>query len=198
MRCARAASTQPAPRLVQREWSCRCWIPPDSAALNWGIRVSRSRGVVAVRIVDEAIEGASGSARKLHAEVDVRWSDIDADESLDHAHLVTMLAEARNRWLFAIGAPTSALAYRCAVVDLQVAYRRRLCLGDGPLSVTMWTRHVRACDFVIDYEIRPRGAALDSPSAVTASTRLAAVVPNTDAPRRFSSNEREYLLRWAQ
>lgn len=153
---------------------------------------------MAARIVNEAIREIPGAEHKLHTQVDVRWADLDADDNLDHAHLVTMLAEARDRWLFAVSAPTSTLASGCVVVDLQVTYRRRLRLGDGPLGVTMCIRQVRACDFIIDYEVRPHGAVSDVPIAASASVRHAAFVSRTGNPRRLSSVEREYLRHWMQ
>ena len=45
----------------------------------------------------------------FHAEVVVRWSDMDAFQHVNHARMVTLLEEARIPWPFADGRPTAGL-----------------------------------------------------------------------------------------
>jgi len=138
----------------------------------------------------------TGGQFGFHTEVTVRWSDMDAFQHINHARMVTLLEEARIPWLFADGRPTEALREGAVIADLHVRYRGQLRHSDGPLDVMMWTEKVRAVDFTIGYEVRPGGAATDSPPAVVASTQIAAFDIDTQRLRRLTGDEREFLLRW--
>ncbi len=92
----------------------------------------------------------------FHAEVVVRWSDMDAFQHINHARMVTLLEEARIPWLFEDSRPTVTLRDGGAVIaDLHVRYRGQLRHDDSPLDVFMWVEKVRAVDFTIAYEVRP-------------------------------------------
>ncbi|KAF0964967.1 hypothetical protein MLGJGCBP_01839 [Rhodococcus sp. T7] len=45
----------------------------------------------------------------FHAEVEVRWSDMDVFQHINHARMVTLLEEARIPWLFEDDRPTVTL-----------------------------------------------------------------------------------------
>lgn len=102
----------------------------------------------------------------FHAEVVVRWSDMDAFQHINHARMVTLLEEARIPWLFEDSRPTVTLRDGAVIADLHVRYRGQLRHEDSPLDVFMWVEKVRAVDFTIAYEVRPRGADLSVPPSI--------------------------------
>lgn len=132
----------------------------------------------------------------FHAEVVVRWSDMDAFQHINHARMVTLLEEARIPWLFEDSRPTVTLRDGAVIADLHVRYRGQLRHDDSPLDVFMWVEKVRAVDFTISYEVRPRGADLSVPPSIVASTQIAAFDIDTQRLRRLSGPEREYLESW--
>ncbi|GAB2694428.1 thioesterase family protein [Nocardia thraciensis] len=139
--------------------------------------------------------GTTVLPKRFHAKVDVRWSDMDVFQHINHARMVTLLEEARIPWLFD-DRPTSGLRSGCVLADLHVRYRSQLRHEDTPLDIAMWIDQLRAVDFTIGYEVRANGAALDSPPAVIASTQLAAFDIDTQRLRRLTAPERDYLAQW--
>lgn len=143
---------------------------------------------------------ANGSAlllpQRFHAKVEVRWSDMDVFQHVNHARMVTLLEEARIPWLFEDGRPTASLREGCVLADLRVRYRGQLRHEDTPLDIAMWIEQVRAVDFTVGYEVRANGAAPDSAPAVIASTQIAAFDIQTQRLRRLSDVERAYLAEW--
>jgi acyl-CoA thioester hydrolase len=132
--------------------------------------------------------------KRFHAAVEVRWSDMDAFQHINHARMVTLLEEARIPWLFGEGAPTVALREGCVLADLHVRYRGQLRHDDTPLDIAMWVTKLRAVDFTVGYEVRAAGASAESVPAVTATTQLAAFDIDAQRLRRFSAAERDFLL----
>lgn len=145
---------------------------------------------------------ANGSSlllpKRFHAKVDVRWSDMDVFQHVNHARMVTLLEEARIPWLFEDGRPTAPLRAGCVLADLRVRYRGQLRHEDTPLDIAMWIEQLRAVDFTIGYEVRPNGAAPGSPPAVIASTQIAAFDIRTQRLRRLTETERDYLAEWKE
>ena len=90
----------------------------------------------------------------FHTKVEVRWSDMDVFQHINHARMVTLLEEARIPWLFAEGRPTLSLRDGCVIADVHVRYRGQLRHDDTPLDVAMWITQLRAVDFTIGYEVR--------------------------------------------
>ncbi len=134
--------------------------------------------------------------KRFHAKVEIRWSDMDVFQHVNHARMVTLLEEARIPWLFDDGRPTAALRNGCVLADLRVRYRGQLRHEDTPLDIAMWIEQLRAVDFTVGYEVRANGAAPDSPPAVIASTQMAAFDIETQRLRRLTGPEREYLSEW--
>lgn len=121
---------------------------------------------------------------------------MDAFQHINHARMVTLLEEARIPWLFEDSRPTVTLRDGAVIADLHVRYRGQLRHDDSPLDVFMWVEKVRAVDFTIAYEVRPRGAHLSVPPSIVASTQIAAFDIDTQRLRRLSVPEREYLESW--
>ncbi|RJO77711.1 acyl-CoA thioesterase [Nocardia panacis] len=142
--------------------------------------------------------GSAVLPKRFHAKVEVRWSDMDVFQHVNHARMVTLLEEARIPWLFGDGCPTAPLRDGCVLADLHVRYRGQLRHEDTPLDIAMWIEQVRAVDFTVGYEVRANGAAPDSPPAVLASTQMAAFDIRTQRLRRLTEAERDYLSEWLQ
>lgn len=134
--------------------------------------------------------------RRFHAKVDIRWSDMDVFQHVNHARMVTLLEEARIPWLFEDGRPTAPLRAGCVLVDLHVRYRGQLRHEDTPLDIAMWIKQLRAVDFTVGYEVRAAGAAPGSPAAVVAATQIAAFDIETQRLRRITPAEHDYLAEW--
>ncbi|MFD4368114.1 acyl-CoA thioesterase [Rhodococcus sp. NPDC058521] len=132
----------------------------------------------------------------FHTEVEVRWSDMDAFQHINHARMVTLLEEARIPWLFEDHRPTMTLRDGAVIADLHVRYRGQLRHSDTPLDVLMWIAKVRAVDFTISYEVRPKGADVSTPPSIVASTQIAAFDIETQRLRRLTEPERTYLESW--
>jgi acyl-CoA thioester hydrolase len=127
----------------------------------------------------------------------VRWSDIDMYQHINHATMVTILAEARIPFLREpFGEQITTIGLLTA--EVSIAYKAQLRLVDSPLQVTMWSKRVRAVDFTVGYEVRSVGAPPDSRPAVIADTQLAAVHIEEQRLQRLSDSQREYLQRWTR
>ncbi len=126
-------------------------------------------------------------------QVPVRWSDMDVYAHINHARMVTLIEEARIPFLFYDGRPTASLREGCVVADLHVRYRGQVRHDEGPIEVTMFVEQVRAVDFTVGYEVRPRGGAPDSTPSVTASTQLVAFDVAGQRLRRLTPAEKDYL-----
>lgn len=133
---------------------------------------------------------------RFHTKVEVRWSDMDAFQHINHARMVTLLEEARIPWLFLDDRPTVTLKTGCVLADLRVQYKGQLRHEDSPLDVSMWVSQLRAVDFTVAYEVRAAGADPLSRPAVVASTQLAAFDIDTQRLRRLTTPERDYLAQW--
>lgn len=129
------------------------------------------------------------------APVQVRWSDIDMYQHINHATMVTILEEARIPFLrepFGADITTVGLL----IAEVKIVYKGQLRLMDSPLQVTMWSKRVRAVDFTIGYEVRPVNAAPDSKPSVIAETQLAAVHIQQQRLERLTPTQRDYLQRY--
>lgn len=143
-----------------------------------------------------ALGGSLLLPKRFHAKVDVRWSDMDVFQHVNHARMVTLLEEARIPWLFEDGRPTAPLREGCVLADLRVRYRSQLRHEHTPLDIAMWIEQLRTVDFTIGYEVRANAAAPDSPPAVIASTQIAAFDMRSQRLRRLTDTERDYLAEW--
>ncbi len=125
--------------------------------------------------------------------VAARWSDMDPFRHINNAAVVTLLEEARIPWLFAPEQPTASLADGVFLADLRVRYRGQLVLEDSPIHVVMWVSRIRAADFTVVAELRPKDAGESDPAAVISHAQLAAVDLDAQRIRRLSPVERAYL-----
>lgn len=140
--------------------------------------------------------GADPTVIGFHSPVQVRWSDMDAYQHINHARMVTLLEEARIPFLFVGGSPTAGMRSGLVVVEASVRYREQIRHDEGPLDVLVFVERLRAVDFTIGYEVRPRGVGIDRPAAVTASTQMATFDIDAQRLRRITPEERAYLEQW--
>jgi acyl-CoA thioester hydrolase len=129
------------------------------------------------------------------AAVQVRWSDIDMYQHINHATMVTLLEEARVPFLKP-AFEVDILEIGLLIADVRVTYKAQLRLVDSPLQVTIWTKQLRTVDFTLGYEVRSIGADPESKPAVIAESQLAAVHIEEQRLVRLSPQHRGYLQRW--
>jgi acyl-CoA thioester hydrolase len=132
------------------------------------------------------------------AQVPLRWTDQDSYRHVNHARAVTLLEEARIDLMFTAAAAggVDTFAAGLLVAGLGVEYRRQISYRADGLRVEMTVRDVRAASFTIDYVMR-EGPAETDPVAIEAETRMALFDLEGQRPRRLSTEERAFLLRWA-
>ncbi|HZA09598.1 thioesterase family protein [Mycobacterium sp.] len=127
--------------------------------------------------------------------VQVRWSDIDMYQHINHATMVTILEEARIPFLREpFGAVITTIGL--LIAEVKIGYKGQLRLVDSPLQVTIWVNRLRAVDFTLGYEVRSVNAAPDSRPSVIAETQLAAVHIKEQRLQRLSPQQQEYLQSW--
>jgi acyl-CoA thioester hydrolase len=127
--------------------------------------------------------------------VQVRWSDIDMYQHVNHATMVTILVVARVPFLFEPFAGDVATT-GLLIAEVKVTYKGQLRLADSPLQVTIWVNRLRAVDFTLGYEVRSALADPDSKPAVLGETLLAAFDIDRQRLVRLSPHHREYLQRF--
>jgi acyl-CoA thioester hydrolase len=127
--------------------------------------------------------------------VQVRWSDIDMYQHVNHATMVTILEEARVPFLFEPFADDVATT-GLLIAEVKVTYKGQLRLADSPLQVTIWVNRLRAVDFTLGYEVRSALAEPDSKPAVIGETLLAAFDIDKQRLVRLAPHHREYLQRY--
>jgi acyl-CoA thioester hydrolase len=132
------------------------------------------------------------------AQVPVRWTDQDVFRHVNHAVAVTLLEEARIQLVFdAAGAEgVPGFAAGLLVTGLSVDYKRQISYRSRQLRVAMTVDDMRAAAFRIRYAMHD-GPEEGDAVAVTAVTRLATFDLAAQRPRRLTSEEREFLGRWA-
>ena len=132
----------------------------------------------------------------VESQIPLRWGDMDAYGHVNNATVVTLLEQARvNAFESRPGERTGTdmLAGGIVVVEHQVRYRRQIPFTPSPLRAVLWVEEVKSAYYVTAYELWNTGG--DAPElAVTASTKLAPIDFGTGRPRRFTPDEREYLL----
>lgn len=127
----------------------------------------------------------------------MRWTDQDLYGHLNNARTVTLLEEARVRFLFDAAGEEGVTGFSggLLVAGLNVEYRRQVPYRPRPLRVTMWVDELRPASFRISYELQDGPDASD-PVATRAWTRMAMVDMSGRHPRRLTAAEREFLGRW--
>ncbi len=153
-------------------------------------------GFVDAPTAEESTAVEDRATRGVRTDVLVRWSDMDAYGHVNHSRTVTLLEEARVETVFKPGSATGTLGAGAVVAALQVTYCRQLVHDDSPLQVLMWVSHLRAADFTLCYELRPKGEDESSKPAVTASTQIVAFDIGAQRPRRLTEIERTALRQW--
>ncbi|HVV12498.1 MAG TPA: thioesterase family protein [Amycolatopsis sp.] len=120
---------------------------------------------------------------------------MDVFGHVNHAKLVTLLEEARVPLLFEeAGRAGLELAKGMVVVKLAVHYRAPIVVHGQQLRVEISQRELKAAALTLDYRVHT-GPSSDDKPAVVAETVLAPYEVATERPRRFTTEEREFLGR---
>ncbi|RJQ74529.1 acyl-CoA thioesterase [Pseudonocardiaceae bacterium YIM PH 21723] len=131
------------------------------------------------------------------AEVQPRWSDMDAYGHVNHAKTVTLLEDARCALLFAeaarLGAPQ--MADGMVVAKLSVDYLAPVVYTGRPLRVSMSVQDLRAASFTLDYRMH-NGRRETDDLVATASTLMVPYDVSAGRPRRLTEAERDFLAGW--
>lgn len=119
--------------------------------------------------------------------VQLRWSDLDAQEHVNNVVVADYLQQARAR--FMMSSPASRLlASGCVVVSHQIAYRAPIRFSRRPLSVELRTTEVGAAKFVVAYRL-----VQDDRLCVEARSVLCPFDFDKQLPRRLKRVERRYF-----
>lgn len=132
------------------------------------------------------------------SDVSVRWSDQDAYGHVNHAHVVTLLEDARTGMLFEAATKAGVEDFEggLLVAALDVAYKRPITWSPVGVRVEMTSQDVRAASFRVAYRLLlpdGDGGWDETKPAVTANTQLVPYDLATERPRRLTPVEREFL-----
>ena len=130
------------------------------------------------------------------APIPLRWGDMDAYGHVNNAAFVTYLEQARVAAFDTRDrgtAGTAMLATGLVVVEHQIRYRRQVPYSPVPLRALVWVDEVRSAYYLTSYELW-NDAGEQPELAATATTKLAPIDFSTNRPRRFTPEEREFLL----
>lgn len=132
------------------------------------------------------------------SDVSVRWSDQDAYGHVNHAHVVTLLEDARTGMLFEAATKAGVEDFEggLLVAALDVAYKRPITWSPVGVRVEMTSQDVRAASFRVAYRLLlpdGDGGWDETKPAVTANTQLVPYDLVTERPRRLTPVEREFL-----
>lgn len=134
---------------------------------------------------------AEGRAQILVFDMPLRWSDQDVFGHLNHARFVTVLEEARLRWLnrLAVDEGVRTFVQPKLVASLHVDYLRPI-EYDLRLELRLHLSRVGRTSYTIEYRALQRGE-------VRATARTTIVtVDESGAPRPLDDLERGYLGRF--
>ena len=121
------------------------------------------------------------------ADVQLRWTDLDAYGHVNNVMVVDYLQQARAQFLMS-GPAHALLEEGCVVVSHQVAYRAAISYATDPLRVELGIAELGAARFVVSYRL-----VQDDQLCVEARTVLCPFDFETQLPRRLTDVERDYL-----
>ena len=122
----------------------------------------------------------------MHVDVQLRWSDMDAQRHVNNARIADYLQEARVQLL----RDADLLELGVVVVRQQVQYRGSIDYADDPLDVELGVTALRAGTVEIGYLLRQEGVVV-----AEARTLLSAFDFAEQRPRRFTDRTRAALER---
>lgn len=124
------------------------------------------------------------------ANVQLRWTDLDAQGHVNNVMVADYLQQARAQFLMS-GPAHALLEEGCVVVGHQIAYRAAIEYRDEPLRVELSIAELGAARFVVAYQLVQQGKI-----CVEARTVLCPFDFETQLPRRLDATERAYLSTW--
>jgi acyl-CoA thioester hydrolase len=126
--------------------------------------------------------------------VPMRWSDMDAYGHVNNVIFLGYFEMARVDLFFERASleERSGLRRGTVVAEHEIRYKRPVVYSAKPLEVQIWVSDVRAAAFTCHYEVHDHGQL-----AVTGSTLLVPYDFSIARPRRLTTEEKEFLTRWA-
>ncbi|GAA2183320.1 hypothetical protein GCM10009785_26420 [Brooklawnia cerclae] len=123
-------------------------------------------------------------------EVQIRWTDLDAQGHVNNVMVAEYLQEARVRFLLP-GPAGTLLDNGCVVVGHQIAYRSPIMFDNEPLRVEVAVSELGAARFAVAYRVEQSGR-----TAVEARTTMCPFDLVRQTPRRLTADEHAFLAEW--
>ncbi len=123
----------------------------------------------------------------FHTQVQLRWTDLDAQGHVNNVMVADYLQQARAQFLMS-GPAHALLETGCLVVGHQIVYRASIDYSTEPLQVELVIAELGAARFVVSYLLQQ-----DERVCVEARTVLCPFDFDTQSPRRLNKVERDYL-----
>ncbi|OIV36275.1 thioesterase [Mangrovactinospora gilvigrisea] len=126
----------------------------------------------------------------------LRWSDMDAYQHVNNTVFLRYLEEARIDFMFTV-ADSGGVEFRSGMVVArhEIDYRRPLVHRAEPVLVETWVEKISAASVRLGYEVKDA----EEDGGVVYVAAASVLVPydlEEKRPRRFSPEEREYLLKF--
>lgn len=136
---------------------------------------------------------------RLHVEIPLRWSDLDAYAHVNNARMFTLLEEARIAAFWGggeNGAPTAVLetgpgaASITLIAGQQIEYRAQIPFHRAPLDVELWIGKLGGASLQVCYEVYSPAGHEPRTLYVRAATTIVLADRESGAPRRIGDDER--------
>jgi acyl-CoA thioester hydrolase len=124
----------------------------------------------------------------------LRWSDQDVNGHINNARIVTLMEEARVRWLNIEAAADGLDSFRCpkVVASLNVEYKKPVRYEDE-LKLVLDISRVGNGSFTVRHTGIQEGA-----TVFTGTTVVVPLDPESSHPRKLTAAETAYLARYAE
>jgi len=123
----------------------------------------------------------------------MRWSDMDAYQHINNVAFLGYFEMARVNLFFEHPTHDTKTGLRrgLVVASHEIAYKRSVVYDAEPLEIQIWVSGIRAAAFTCHYEAFDHGQL-----AVTGSTLLVPFDFALNRPRRMTSDEKAFLVRY--
>ncbi|MDT0612805.1 acyl-CoA thioesterase [Streptomyces lancefieldiae] len=120
----------------------------------------------------------------------LRWADMDAYGHVNNVVFLRYLEEARIDFLFR---PDKEFKQGSVVARHEIDYKRQLVHRHAPVDIELWVTEIRAASFTLAYEVKDGDQIY-----VRASTVIVPFDFESQAPRRITAEEREFLREYTE
>lgn len=123
-------------------------------------------------------------------EVQLRWTDLDAQGHVNNVMVADYLQQARAEFMLS-GEACEMIDDGVVVVDHKIAYHGSIYYSDDPLTAQLWVAELGAARVVIAYRLLQAGRL-----CVEARSTLCAYDFERMVPRRMTRRERGFFASW--